>query len=139
MVEAPKLLELFVEYPFAGMTKRCVAKIVDQRQSLGQILIGVQGSGQCPRDLAHFDRMSKAGAVVIAVIVHKNLCFVHQAAKRVAMNDPVTIPLKIRTRRAGFFRDQSAPTVARMRGITGQTFGVGPQVQIIGPIGFACS
>ena len=40
-----------VENPFAGMTERRVAKVVAERDRLGQLLVQSQDLGDRPRDL----------------------------------------------------------------------------------------
>ena len=87
----------------AGMAKRSVPQIVGQRDGFGQILIETQNAGNGPGDLRHFQRMGQPGAVVIPLMVHKNLRFVFQTAKSAGMNDTVTIPLKTGTVRMLLF------------------------------------
>ena len=72
-----------------------MAKIMNQRQSLGEILIDVQRSRQSPRNLPHLQRMGQPCSKMIVLVVNKDLRLVHQAAKSVAVDDPIAIALKI--------------------------------------------
>ena len=60
----------------AGMPERRMAQIMGQRYRLGQIGVQPQNAGQSTRHLRHFDRMGQARAIVIALVLYKDLRFV---------------------------------------------------------------
>ena len=64
-----------------GMTKGCVAKVMGQGYRLGQVLVEPQGGGQSAAYLGGLHRVGEPGAVVIALVVYKNLGFVLQSPK----------------------------------------------------------
>ena len=59
-----------------------VAKVMRQRQRLGQILVEAERAGERTRDLRHLDRMGQAGAVMVALMETKTcvLCFSRRKA-----------------------------------------------------------
>jgi hypothetical protein len=68
-----------------------------QRDGFRQILIQLQAAGNGAGNLRHLQRVGQAGAVVIALMVHKNLGFVLQAAKGGGMDNAVAVTLKQRS------------------------------------------
>jgi hypothetical protein len=94
------------------MAKTGVAKIMRQRQSLGQIVVEPQSTRQSAGDLADLNRMREAGAVMIALVGHKNLTLVGKPAKRGGMDDAVAVALKFAARGRGRLRQQP-PTAKR--------------------------
>ena len=75
----------FVKRAFPGVTERCVPEVVPERNRFGEVLVQPQGACYCARNLRHFERMGKAGAVVVTLGRQKHLGFMFQAAKRVAV------------------------------------------------------
>ncbi len=63
------------------MAEGGVAKVVGQGQGFGQIFIEAHDSGDGPCHLGHLNGMGKPGAVVVALMIHKNLGFMLQAAE----------------------------------------------------------
>jgi hypothetical protein len=92
MVETAMGPEAFVQRPFAGMAERRVADIMGQRQRLGEVLVEPELAGQRTGDLRDLKRMGQPGAVMIALVEHKNLRLVLQAPERGGMDHPIAIP-----------------------------------------------
>src|SRR5262245_34937907 len=95
------------------MTKRCMAEVVSQRQGFRQILVESEGAADRACDLRHFEAVGQPGAVMVALVIDKDLGFVGQPAEGRRMNDAVPISLKRRPHRmlglpveppAAFFR-----------------------------------
>jgi len=99
-----------VERILPGMAERRVAEIVGEAQCLGEILIDGEHPRHRARNLGDFERMGKAGAVVIAFVLHEDLRLVLQAAKRGGMDNAVAIALVARSGRA--FRLGMKPSAA---------------------------
>ena len=78
----------------AGVAKGGVAQIMGQRHGLCQIGIKPKCACDGARDLRHLNRMGQARAVIIALMLYKNLCLVLEPAKGRGMDDPVAISLK---------------------------------------------
>jgi hypothetical protein len=81
VVEATKGGHELVEFAFAGVAKGRVAKIMGQGEGFGQILIKAKDTRDRPCDLSNFNGMGQPGAVVVALVIHKNLGFMLQAPK----------------------------------------------------------
>src|SRR5215471_10792108 len=113
MRKSPEASHLAVERFFAGMAERGVSKIMGERQGLGEILVEIKRPAYRARDLRHFEAVRQAGAVVVALVIDKDLGLVRQPAKRGRMDNPVAVALKRRAQRvlglgmeppAGLFR-----------------------------------
>ena len=77
----------------SGMAKGRVAKVMGQRHRFGQIGIQAKHTRDGARDLCHLDRMGKAGAVIIALMLDKDLGLVLEPPKGRGMDDPVAVAL----------------------------------------------
>ena len=64
-----------VQRALARVAKRRVAQVMAERDGLGQILIEAQRPGDGARDLADFQRVGQAGAVMVAFRREKDLRF----------------------------------------------------------------
>src|SRR4051812_29146902 len=102
MVEAAEGLQDPVERILPGMAERGVAKIVRQRQRLGEILVETERAADRARDLRDLQAMGQPGPVMIALVVHEYLRLVLQPSKGGRVDDAVPVPLEGRS--AGAFR-----------------------------------
>jgi len=94
--------------PFPGVTKRGVAQVVGQRDTLCQILIQTKLPGNGSRDLRAFQRVREAISVVIPFKVYEYLGFVLQPTERGRVDDPIPIALKDRSVRMRLFAVKTA-------------------------------
>ena len=117
VVEAAMGLQAFVERPLAGMAERGMAEVVGQRQRFRQVLVEAKLPGQRPGNLGHFQRMGQPGAVMIALMEHKNLGFVLETAKSGGMDHPVAIPAERAAGLARGFRKQPAAAPLGVAGV----------------------
>ena len=101
LVVTEAILQEMIQRPFSDMAERGVPEIMPQGDGLCQILVQAQGTGQRPRHLGHLEGMGQAGAIVIPLGREKDLGFKLQAAKGLAVNDPVPVPLIHRAQIAG--------------------------------------
>jgi hypothetical protein len=104
------------------MAERRVTEIVRQRKGFGQIVIEAERAGNRASDLANFDRMGEARAIMIAFMRHENLCLMGKPAKSARMQNPVAVALKFRARRGNRFGKAPAAAFGRIGGI-GRTDG----------------
>ena len=88
-----------------------------QRQRLGQIIVKLKAARQRPRNLRHLDRMGQAGAVMVTLILHKDLRFIGQTPEGGRMDDAVTIAAKFAARGRGGLGLQPATAFVRQAGI----------------------
>ena len=107
MVKSPRADA--VERPLPRMPKRCVSKVMPERDSLRQILIQAQRPGNCPRILCHLKRMCQPCAIVVALRSQKNLRLPLQPPKRLAVQDTVAVALIDRTQITGFLHTVTPP------------------------------
>ena len=80
-----------------------------QTDGLGQILVEAQGAGNGAGDLRHFQCVGEPGAVEVALRREKHLRFLLEPPERLAVDDPVTVPLEHRTDRVLLFGSHPAP------------------------------
>lgn len=95
-------------------------QIVAKRNCLGQFLI--QPQRDCKRlcNLVDLKRVRQARAVMVALRRQKHLCFMHQPAKRLAMDDPVAVACKRRADRAFLLRAGASARMLRQAGVLRQ-------------------
>ena len=67
--------------------------------------------------MRHVQRMGQAGDIMIAFGSEKDLRFIFQAFEGVAVNDAISVPLKIRAKFAWSFRSRPALCFRRFLGI----------------------
>ena len=91
VVEAANVLGDGIQRLLAGMAEGRVAQIMRQRHGLGQVFIGGKRARQAARQLRHFQRMGQPGAVIIALMLHKDLGLVLEAAEGAGMDDAVAV------------------------------------------------
>ena len=65
-----------------------------ERDRLGERLVERQGGRERTRDLRHLDRVRQPRDVVVVLGVHEDLGLVLQAPERLAVQDPVAVPLE---------------------------------------------
>ena len=108
-----------VEHLLADVPERRVPEVVAEADRLDQILVQPQRPRHRARDRRHLQRVRQPRAVVVAARRHEHLRLVRQAAKRLAVHDPVAVALKRRAQRAVVLPrapaapDTSAPPAAR--------------------------
>src|SRR6478752_10828233 len=88
----------------AGMSERGMAEIMPHADGFNQVFVEAQCATDGSRDLGYLQRVCKAGSIMVARRSDENLCFVHKAAKRFRMNDPVTVALELHPNGRRFFR-----------------------------------
>src|SRR5262249_43126198 len=106
-----------IKRAFAGMAERRMAKIVSQRQRLGQIFVKPQPPRQRARDLRDFKRVGEPRPVMIALVENENLGFVLQSAEGGGMDDAVAIAAKSAAALARRFGMKPAAAAVRVAGI----------------------
>ena len=94
-VRRHQLVETFL----SGMAERGMPQVVRERHRLGEFLIEAERAGDSACDLRGFKRMRQASAVVVALVIHKDLGFVFEASKGGRMNDAIAIARKDGTHR----------------------------------------
>ena len=81
MVEALIVFHALVELVFPGMAEGRMAEIVGEREGLGEVFVQAERASDATRDLGDFEGMCQASSVMIALMGHKNLRFLLQAAE----------------------------------------------------------
>ncbi len=120
MVEAADLSQTFVQRVLARVTERRMAKVVRQRDCLGQILIQPQAARQGAADLGHFERMGEPRAMMVVGLRNDDLRLVHEPTEGRRMDEPLAVALKDRAIRMRGFRIAPPPTDASMHRERGQ-------------------
>ena len=83
-----------VEELFAHVAKGRVPQVVAQGDSLGEILVQIEGARDRPRDLRHLQRMGQPSDEVVAGGRDKHLGLVLETPERHGVDDPVAVPLE---------------------------------------------
>ena len=87
-----KMAEQIANRKFTDMTERRMSHVMPQGDRFRQIFIQAQRTRHRPRDLAHFQCMRHPRAIMIRRRdIYLRLVF--QASKRLAMQNPIPIPL----------------------------------------------
>src|SRR3954463_7179942 len=95
VIEAAVRPHYFVERVLARVTERSVAKVVSERERLGEVLVEPQRARNRPRDLRDFERVRQAITKIIALHdADENLGFVLKPAKSGGMDDTIAVALK---------------------------------------------
>ena len=116
MFETAVVAHALVERILPGMPERRVAEIVREANRLGQRFVQTQRRSDGATDLCHLERVRDASAIQIAFVIDENLGFVDQSAKRVRVDDAVTIALEFATILGRWFGVASATTARIVRG-----------------------
>ena len=98
-----------VQCALSRMAKGRVSQVMGQADGLGQILVEAQGTGNGAGDLRHLQRVGEPGAVEVALRREEHLRFLLEPPERLAVDDPVTVPLEHRTDRVLLFGSHPAP------------------------------
>src|SRR5438067_1040495 len=80
----------------AGMAERRMSEVVAERNRFGQLFVQAQHLRDRPRDLRHLERVRQPRAVMIAGRREEHLRLVLQTPERLAVDDPIAVPLKRR-------------------------------------------
>ena len=94
VVEAAAGLEAAIERALAGMAERRVAKIMGERQCLGQVLVQSERARKRAGDLGDLERVGKAGAEMIALVEDEDLGLMRKPAESGRMDDAVAVAPK---------------------------------------------
>src|SRR6516165_716666 len=87
---------LGVERLLASVAERGMAEIVSQRQSLREVFVETERAADRARDLRHFEGVGQPCAVMVALVIDKDLRLVRQPTERRRMDDAVAVALKWR-------------------------------------------
>ena len=90
------------------MSERGMTQIMPQCNGLGQVFVKPQGPSNRARNLRYLQRMGQPGPVMIPFGKKEYLRLLLQPAKRLAVEDPVPVPLEDGTDIAFFFRAVSS-------------------------------
>lgn len=93
MVKPAIILHCGMQPIFPSMAKRRVAEIMGEGKRFCQILIQPQIPCNGARQLPHFQRMGKARAVMVTLMVDEYLRFIFQPPERGGVNNPVAVAL----------------------------------------------
>src|SRR5690242_4745879 len=81
VVEAADLRSGSAERLFAGMTERGMPQIMRETERFGEVVIDREHARNGTGDLRDFEGMGEACAVIIAFMMHEDLCLVLQTAE----------------------------------------------------------
>src|SRR5262249_8191892 len=84
----------------AGVTERCMTEIVCERDRLSEVFVQRQDTCQRTGDLRHLQRVREACAIVVPLMLHKDLRLMLQPAEGRRMDDAVAVALIRRPGRA---------------------------------------
>jgi hypothetical protein len=90
-----------IEGLFSRMTERRMAKVVYEREGLGQVCIQSKLCGNGARNLRDLDGMSEAVAEMVRVAAREDLRLCLQAAKGPRVDDAITVALEVVAVRMG--------------------------------------
>src|SRR5208282_5205856 len=94
VIEAAVRCHQLVEHFLAGVAERGMAEVVRQSYRLRKFLVETQCPRYRARNLRGFKGMSQPSAVVIALVIDKDLGFVFEASKRSRMDNAVAVARK---------------------------------------------
>src|SRR5262249_55502326 len=86
-----------------------------------QILVEAEGTSAGSRNLRHFETVRQPGAVVIALVIDKDLRLVGQPTKRGRMDDAIAVALKRRADRMLGLRMEPPASFLGLRSVRRQT------------------
>ena len=109
-----------VKCTLTRMAERGMSEVMAERNSFRQCLVKSETNGNCPRNLSDLKGVCQSGSVIIALRRKKNLGFMLETAKRVAMYYTVTVMLKARSQLGFGFKYLSAFARIRETGVTAQ-------------------
>ena len=107
VVEAAVLSHAGVERILAGVPERRMAEIVAKRDRFREIVVEPQGASERARDLRHLDRVGKAGAEMVALVIDEHLSLMGETAEGGGMDDAVAVALEVGPRRRRRLGDQA--------------------------------
>jgi len=90
--EPPRAAHQFVEFAFAGMTKRRVADVVHEGKGFNKLGVQSQRGGDGAGNLCYFQRVRQPIAEMVRVTRGENLRLGFQSAKSTGMDDAVAVP-----------------------------------------------
>ena len=86
-----------------------VTQIMAEGNGFGQVLVELQGPGDGSGDPHDLQGMGQPGSVMIPLRLQKHLCFVLEPPERLAVDDPIHVPLIAGAHFVFFLRAQSSP------------------------------
>jgi hypothetical protein len=89
-----------VQRTLAGMAKRRMADVVNQRKRLGQIFVQVKRGRNGPGDLRNLNRVGQTAAKMVGRPTGKYLGLPREPPEGTGLHNALAIPLKGRARRA---------------------------------------
>ena len=95
-VPAEARFEAFVEHLLAQVPERGMTQVVAEPDRLDEVLVQAQSPGDGARDRRHLERVCQTRPVMVPAGGHEHLSLVCQAAKGLAVDDPVAVALKRR-------------------------------------------
>ena len=116
VIETAELRHFGIQRAFAGVTEGRMAEVMGERQGLGEVLVEPERARDCTGDLRHFQRVSEACPVVIALVHKKDLGLLAQPPEGGGMKHTVAIALEFGPRRAWRLVFEPAATLLWMRG-----------------------
>src|SRR5690242_20307215 len=99
------------------MTEWRMAKIMRERQRLGEVLVQSERTGERAGDLRDLKRVCQSRAIVIALVIDEDLRLVRQPSKSRGMDDSVAVAPEGVAARARWLLVASAPALRRIAGI----------------------
>src|SRR5262249_28792244 len=97
--------------------ERRMTEVMRKTDGLGQGFIEPQSQSSRARDLRYFDRMCDAGAIQVALMVDEHLRLVDETAKRIRVDDPIAIALKLAAESRFRLRIATAARPCIVRGV----------------------
>jgi len=79
--------------PFSRVAKGCVAKVVGERNRLGQILVEAQRTRDGTGNLRAFEGVGQTIPIVVTLVMDEHLSLVLQPPKRSRVDNPIAIAL----------------------------------------------
>ena len=83
----------FIQNPLPRVTEGCVSEVMPECDGIAQIVIEPERLRDCPGKLRDLQRMGQTSTVMVAHRRDKDLRLMCQSAKRLAVQNPVTISL----------------------------------------------
>lgn len=123
MLEPAVIPHARIERVLTRMTEWRVANIVRQTHGFYQQFIESEFGCNRPRNLRDLERMCQSGAIKVALMVDEHLSLIDQPSERRAMNNAVTVALKLSPVRV-ILLGMHTPATARLMSSVGRETGM---------------
>jgi hypothetical protein len=120
VIEAAGIRHGGVERPLAGVAERGMAKIMRERECLGQILVDAERAREAAGNLRNFEAMGQPRAIMITFVIDEDLGLVVEAAECGGMEDAVAVARIERAGRARRLGDEPATAFPLVDGVSGK-------------------